>query len=122
MKVFPILCHTFLDTNHAMIRLLFLLFLTLTLSQGYSPTNKFVGCGGTIESNSGSLTYPETGLTPSPGEVCVWTIHLEDLQDFRITLSNLNISSGNNSFCSEAGLRLYSLTNLVSSPEPESYT
>lgn len=96
--------------------------LSTLLSASALSQPKFVGCGGSIQANSGSLTYPEAGSTATPGEICTWIIHLQTLQDFRLTFDNFNITSENNANCSTSGIRLYSLTNLVFGPEPESYT
>jgi hypothetical protein len=79
-------------------------------------------CGGTVTADADSLIFPGEGDSILPGEVCVWTLHLETTNDFRINFQQFNSSSSTGSDCQGGGMRLYSITNLVSSDRIQSYT
>ncbi|ODM89835.1 Ovochymase-2 [Orchesella cincta] len=80
-------------------------------------------CGATIEADSGTLAVPAIGQNILPGSICIFTIHLQTKTNFRINISSLDISGGErDEDCSEAAVRIYSLTNLVPSDSIESYT
>jgi len=77
-------------------------------------------CGGPLEADSDSLTYPRQGQSIQPGEMCVWTIHLQTTKAFAFNFTNLNVNSS--SECADGSVRIYSLTNLVATENLESYT
>ncbi|ODM97641.1 CUB domain-containing protein 2 [Orchesella cincta] len=80
-------------------------------------------CGASIEADSGSLTVPNSGQTIAPGSICIFTIHLQTTNTFRLNISSLDISGGErDEDCSEAAVRIYALTNLVPADRRESYT
>ncbi|ODM89833.1 Cubilin [Orchesella cincta] len=80
-------------------------------------------CGATIEADSGTLSVPAVGQNIEPGSICIFTIHLQTKSNFRINISSLDISGGErDEDCSEAAVRIYSLTNLVPADRIESYT
>lgn len=73
-------------------------------------------CGGSIESDSDSVTYGPV----APGEICVWTIHLQTRNGFSLNFSQFNVQSQYND-CRDGVVRIYALTNLVSPDETQSY-
>jgi hypothetical protein len=87
-----------------------------------SDTSKRTQCGGTLTADADSLIFPGEGDSILPGEVCVWTLHLESTNDFRFNFQQFNSSSSTGSDCEGGGMRLYSISNLVPSDRIESYT
>jgi hypothetical protein len=85
-------------------------------------STKRTQCGGTITADAESLIFPGDGDSILPGEVCVWTLHLETTNDFRFNFQQFNSSSSTGSDCEGGGMRLYSISNLVPSDRIESYT
>ncbi|ODM97638.1 CUB domain-containing protein 2 [Orchesella cincta] len=80
-------------------------------------------CGATIEADSGTLVVPNSGQTIAPGSICIFTIHLQTTNTFRLNISNLDVSGNErDDDCSEAAVRIYSLTNLVPADKGENYT
>jgi hypothetical protein len=79
-------------------------------------------CGGTIIADADSLIFPGEGDSILPGEVCVWTLHLESTNDFRFNFQQFDSSSSTGSDCEGGGMRLYSISNLAPSDRIESYT
>jgi hypothetical protein len=96
--------------------IVFFTFLNITTSQA-----KRNECGGQLIADSDSVDFPGEGETILPGEVCVWTVHLNSTRDFRLNFKRFNIAASN-SRCTEAGVRIYSISNLVPSDRIESYT
>jgi hypothetical protein len=84
--------------------------------------SKRTQCGGTVTADADSLIFPGEGDSILPGEVCVWTLHLETTNDFRFNFQQFNSSSSTGSDCEGGGMRLYSISNLVPSDRIESYT
>jgi hypothetical protein len=79
-------------------------------------------CGGALEGDSGVLSYPELSQNITPGQICVWTVHLKTLQDFRISFTDFNVSSPNDTInCQNSGVQIYSLSNLAAGLDPEAY-
>lgn len=78
-------------------------------------------CGGTLEGDEGDLTYPGAGFSINPGENCIWTIHLQTRNDFRMNFTNFDIPGGTAMECPEASLNIYALTNLAPAGELENY-
>jgi hypothetical protein len=85
-------------------------------------STKRTQCGGTITADAESLIFPGEGDSILPGEVCVWTLHLESTNAFRLHFQQFNSSSSTGSDCEGGGMRLYSISNLVPSDRIESYT
>jgi hypothetical protein len=85
-------------------------------------SSKRTQCGGTVTSDADSLIFPGEGDSILPGEVCVWTLHLETTNGFRFNLKQLNSSNSTGSDCEGGGMRLYSISNLVPFDRIESYT
>ncbi|ODM99091.1 CUB domain-containing protein 2 [Orchesella cincta] len=81
-------------------------------------------CGATIEADFGTLTVPSSGQAISPGSICIFMIHLQTTNIFRLNFSSLDVSSSSSSDedCTEAAVRIYSLTNLIPPDKGESYT
>ncbi|CAL8083971.1 unnamed protein product [Orchesella dallaii] len=80
-------------------------------------------CGATIEADAGTLIVPNVGQSIEPGSICIFTIHLQSTNNFRLNISNLDVSGdGRDEDCSDAAVRIYSLTNLVPSDNGENYT
>jgi len=79
-----------------------------------------LNCGGSFTADSSSLIL-SGGDSLLPGESCIWTIHLETTRSFRFTLTNYTDDSTDLD-CSDAGIRIYSLTNLVPGDKLQSYT
>jgi hypothetical protein len=79
-------------------------------------------CGGSVTADADSLIFPGKGDSILPGEVCVWTLHLESTNDFRFNFQQFNSSSSTGSDCEGGGMRLYSISNLEPSDRIESYT
>jgi len=80
-------------------------------------------CGGTLnKADSNSLSYPGLpGISLTPGETCVWTIHLETTREFRINFTDFDVIASNSS-CLDGAVRLYSLSNLVPSDKIDEYS
>jgi hypothetical protein len=85
-------------------------------------STKRTQCGGTITADAESLIFPGDGDSILPGQVCVWTLHLESTNAFRFNFQQFNSSSSTGSDCDGGGMRLYSISNLVPSDRIESYT
>ncbi|CAL8083977.1 unnamed protein product [Orchesella dallaii] len=80
-------------------------------------------CGATIEADAGTLVVPNVGQNIEPGSICIFTIHLQSTNNFRLNISNLDVSGDErDEDCSDAAVRIYSLTNLVPSDNGENYT
>ncbi|CAL8112176.1 unnamed protein product [Orchesella dallaii] len=83
-------------------------------------------CGATIEADFGTLTVPSSGQSISPGSICIFTIHLQTTNIFQLNITSLDVTGdeipGQDEDCSEAAVRIYSLTNLIPSDRVESYT
>ncbi|XP_021964869.1 uncharacterized protein LOC110860114 [Folsomia candida] len=77
-------------------------------------------CGGTIESDSGVITYSGSP-TLSRGDECVWVIHLQARMWFSFNFSKFDINSGFLD-CRDGGVRIYALTNLVGPDESQRYS
>jgi len=105
--------------NMQIIAKLTLVFL-LGLSVCFADDNAVLReqCGGTITSDSSSLIFPGNSESIRPGETCVWTILLETTRDFRMNFRHFD---SNSTDCEEGGVRIYSLSNLVSSDNIVSY-
>jgi len=79
-------------------------------------------CGGTLKADTNSLSYPGVaGESLIPGEICVWTIHLETTRDFRLNFTQFDVNASNSS-CVNGALRLYSLSNLVPADKIEEFS
>jgi len=78
-------------------------------------------CGGYRIVDTNSISYPGTNEVLKPGEICTWAVHLNSTQGFRIDFSSFDIESTTDD-CSDAGVRVYSLSNLVPSDRIEGYT
>ncbi|ODM89831.1 CUB and sushi domain-containing protein 1, partial [Orchesella cincta] len=80
-------------------------------------------CGATIEADAGTLVVPAVGQNIQPGSICIFTIHLQTKSNFRFNISSLDVSGEErDEDCSQAAVRIYSLTNLVPADRVESYT
>lgn len=79
----------------------------------------FAICGGAIESDSDTLIFQKSPLTP--GEICVWTIHLTSQVAFGLNFSTFDVKSRFLD-CTDGGLRIYALNNNVNPEESHSYT
>jgi len=79
-------------------------------------------CGGTLKADTNSLAYPGVeGESLIPGEICVWTIHLDTTRDFRFNFTQFDVNASNSS-CVNGALRLYSLSNLVPADKIEEFS
>ena len=95
-----------------------ILFLGVLTTAQALESSPLALCGGAIESDADSVSYSGALL---PGEVCVWTIHLTSQFGFGFNFTQLDVHS-QSSDCSDGGIRIYALTNLVAPHETQSYT
>jgi len=78
-------------------------------------------CGGSFITDSDTIQFPGEEEALIAGEVCVWTVHLNTTQGFRINFDLFDIQS-NRADCSDGGVKIYSLTNLAPPDRIEGYT
>lgn len=76
-------------------------------------------CGGTIESDFDTVSY--SGVSLTPGETCVWVIHLQTRMGFGFNFTEFDVRSQYTD-CRDGGVRIYALTNLAPPNEAQSYT
>ncbi len=78
-------------------------------------------CGGTIESDEGRLDFQGNSQEFVAGTMCVWTLHLTSFRDFFFNFTHFDVNSKQGD-CSDAGVRIYAVTNLAPLEQSPSFS